>query len=214
MYKRNVQLRLKLTPLEYYVTQGKGYERPFTGMNWWTKDVGMYSCKICSQKLFMSDHKFDNKSGYPTFWYHIKDAINYLGGDIIRPTYSNAHEDPVLKNKIPTKRVVCTNCDSHLGHLFDDGPLPFNTRLQISNEAIVFQPKPWFKMPILSNIEERKIREARKITIKEQQPFFDLQDDEKKYGFKTWDERDAKDRVERNIADKLEKHRVQKGKWN
>lgn len=103
LYKKHKALRDKLSPLQYYVTQGMGYERPFTGMNYWSKDVGMYSCLVCTQKLFMSDHKFVDKSGYPTFWHHIVDALNFKKDGLHnRPVYSNAHEDPTLKNKIPT----------------------------------------------------------------------------------------------------------------
>jgi len=70
-------LRQKLTPLQYFVTQGKGMERAFTGVYWETKDVGMYSCIVCTQRLFMFDHKFQNTSGYPTFWNGIKDSIRF-----------------------------------------------------------------------------------------------------------------------------------------
>ncbi len=52
-------------------------ERAFTGTLWDTKDVGIYSCVVCTQRLFMFDHKFQNPSGYPTFWNGIKDAIKF-----------------------------------------------------------------------------------------------------------------------------------------
>ena len=94
-------LRAELSPLQYYVTQGCGHERPFTGEHWWTKDVGIYSCASCSQRLFMSDHKYETKSGYPTFWNHILDAIDFKRDKLSRPAYTNAHEDPTLKNKQP-----------------------------------------------------------------------------------------------------------------
>lgn len=125
--RKNV-LKEKLSPLEYYVTQGMGHERPFTGDLWWTKDVGMYSCKCCTQKLFMSDHKYESKSGYPTFWNHIIDSVEFKKDVLSRPHYSNAFEDPNLKNKKPVQRCLCSNCESHLGFIYDDGPAPFGKR--------------------------------------------------------------------------------------
>ena len=105
-----------------------GHERPFSGDLWWTKDVGMYSCKCCTQKLFMSDHKYESKSGYPTFWNHIIDSVEFKKDVLTRPQYSNAFEDPNLKNKVPVQRCLCSNCESHLGFIYDDGPAPFGKR--------------------------------------------------------------------------------------
>ena len=65
-YKKN--LRKKLTPHQYYITQGQGMERAFTGEYFWTNDVGRYDCVVCTQRLFMYDHKYINRSGFPTFW--------------------------------------------------------------------------------------------------------------------------------------------------
>lgn len=106
-----------------------GHERPFTGDLWWTKEVGMYECVGCSQKLFMSDHKYEHKGGYPTFWNHVIDAIDFKTDNLSRPPYNNAFEDPTLKNKQPIQRVICSNCDSHLGIVYEDGPAPFFKRL-------------------------------------------------------------------------------------
>jgi peptide methionine sulfoxide reductase MsrB len=75
--ERKDYLKEKLTPLQYFVTQGMGYERPFINQYWWTKDVGMYSCLVCSQRLFMSEHKYPTKSGYPTFWHNIRDSLEF-----------------------------------------------------------------------------------------------------------------------------------------
>lgn len=99
--QRQTAIRTKLTPLQYYVTQGLGHERAYTGDYWWTKDVGMYECVCCTQRVFMSDHKFEHKSGYPTFWNHIIDAVDFKSDKLTRPNYGNAFEDPTLKNKKP-----------------------------------------------------------------------------------------------------------------
>lgn len=116
----------------------------------------------------MSDHKFQNKSGYPTFWHHIIDALNFKTDVLTRPNYTNAFEDPVLKNKQPSKRVICSNCESHLGFEYDDGPLPFNTRIQINDAALVFEKKPWFEIPLLSKKKAQDIKLARIETEKAQ----------------------------------------------
>lgn len=99
--ERQERTRDKLSPLQYYVTQGIGHERPFTGDYWWTKDVGIYSCVSCTSRIFMSDHKYESKSGYPTFWNHLIDSVDFKRDVLTRPQYTNSHEDPVLKNKTP-----------------------------------------------------------------------------------------------------------------
>lgn len=105
-----------------------GHERPFTGDYWWTKDVGIYKCRSCTSNLFMSDHKYESKSGYPTFWNHLLDAVDFKRDILTRPNYTNAHEDPTLKNKTPVQRCICSTCESHLGFIYDDGPGPFFKR--------------------------------------------------------------------------------------
>jgi hypothetical protein len=71
--KRN--LRTRLSPHQFYITQGKGTERAFTGEYVWTNDLGTYCCVTCTQRVFLSEHKYQNKSGYPTFWNTIRDTI-------------------------------------------------------------------------------------------------------------------------------------------
>ena len=102
-------LKKKLTPHQIYITQGKGMERAFTGEYWWTNDVGKYSCACCGQKLFMYDHKYINKSGYPTFWNSLENAVRFVSDAIKINTVTNAHEDPALKGKMPVKRATCSN---------------------------------------------------------------------------------------------------------
>lgn len=166
-----------------------GWERPFTGELWWTKDTGIYSCTVCTQRLFMSEHKFPSKAGYPTFWHNIRDSLEYKRDKIEPPLYSNAHEDPVLKNKIPESRCLCSNCESHLGYLYSDGPLPFRQRIQVNSAAIEFTPKPFFKPPGLTKEEVDKIVEQRK-KIKEGKIHFEtLVAEEEKYGYPSFDVR-------------------------
>jgi peptide methionine sulfoxide reductase MsrB len=79
-----------LSPHKYWVTQKKGTERAFTGDYWWYNDVGMYNCSICSQRLFTYEHKYKNKSGYPTFWNCLKDAVRFENDHLEIPEVTNA----------------------------------------------------------------------------------------------------------------------------
>lgn len=99
----------KLTPNQFFITQGHGTERPFTGAYWWTKDAGTYSCACCSQRIFMSEHKYETPSGYATFWNHIVDTMTFRDDHLTLPKVTNAHVDTLLKNKEPIKRCVCSN---------------------------------------------------------------------------------------------------------
>mmetsp|Transcript_27982 Transcript_27982/g.37910 ORF Transcript_27982/g.37910 Transcript_27982/m.37910 type:complete len:175 (-) Transcript_27982:327-851(-) len=127
-YHRQMNLRSRLTPHEIFVTQGKGNERAFTGEYWWNQDVGIYSCKVCSQNLFLSNHKYQNRSGFATFWGTLKEAVKMKNDHLNPPKVTNALEDPTLKYKIPDQRAVCSHCEAHLGQVYYDGPQPFNLR--------------------------------------------------------------------------------------
>ena len=103
------KLSRNLTPNQYYVTQAAGNDRPFTGDMWQSKDVGVYSCLVCTQRLFMFEHKYLNKSGYPTFWNALQNSVAYKVDAIEPLEVQNAHVDPTLKNKTPARRCVCSN---------------------------------------------------------------------------------------------------------
>ena len=176
-----------------------GHERPYTGDYWWTKDVGMYSCLTCTQKLFMSDHKYESKSGYPTFWNHIIDSVEFKRDVLTRPEYTNAHEDPTLKNKQPVQRCLCSNCEAHLGFIYDDGPGPFYKRFQINSAAIDFVEKPWAEPSTISRATKTKLKERRIQTENGKQAFMQLLDDEKRMGIMKFTNRE---KLEKSIATK------------
>jgi peptide-methionine (R)-S-oxide reductase len=107
MPKDESEWKQKLTPEQYAVLRKKGTEAPFTGALLNEKRDGMYRCAACGQALFASNAKFDSGTGWPSF----DDAL---------PGSTKLIEDN--SNGMRRTEVVCSNCGSHLGHLFNDGP--------------------------------------------------------------------------------------------
>ena len=121
------ELKKKLTPEQYHVLREKGTERPFTGTFYLHKEKGVYVCGACGNELFSSEMKFDSGCGWPSFDREIE-------GDKIRKIRDTTH------GMIRTE-IVCSNCNSHLGHIFDDGPTDTGMRYCVNSLSLDFKEK-------------------------------------------------------------------------
>jgi len=121
------ELRKRLTPEQFHVTQQKGTERPFTGEFWNHHEKGMYRCVVCGAELFASESKFDSGCGWPSF----DRAVN----NTIVDTQVDASHGMVRDE------ITCNKCGAHLGHVFNDGPTATGLRYCVNSASLSFDAK-------------------------------------------------------------------------
>ena len=122
--RSDAEWRAMLSPLEYKVMRKEGTERAGSSPLDKVYDDGIYHCRGCDLALYSSEHKFDSRTGWPSFWQSLPNSIGTRKDRRLLRVRTEAH---------------CRRCGSHLGHIFDDGPAPTGKRHCLNGVSLVFK---------------------------------------------------------------------------